>query len=491
MNSIQSGRDAASGGLITCAYRFAAKKWPLWTAAGQRVTAGQNNGKMVRIGPMASPESLPKSSLDRRELIAGLGATALVPFAPTATRAQARSALVLEARPGVLALRPDGAATPVWALQGPEPGFERGATAEIAFANQLPVPALLGIRGLDGVPAAEPLTGRPPLAAGARETLQLPLRHAGTYLCDLGLLGDGQARPSQARALVVRESQKVAVDRDEVVLIEDWRIRADGTALPPGADPKDSAPVQTINGRPSFELSARSNERIRLRFINASQRTVLAVKLEGIEVRVMALDGQPAEPFVARNGALVIAPGGRVDVFVDMTGAVGTGYPILLHDGREARPIGKLTVSNEPPIRPAPLPAAGPLPSNGLPAQLDLKGATRVELSLGGPPAEWTTPASFSKLSPPAFRAKLGRTVVLALTNRAATASVFHLHGHHFRLLDRLDDGWKPFWLDTLAIEPGQTQRVAFVVENAGRYLIESAATDWAAPRLVRWYEVG
>src|SRR5436305_1046092 len=75
-------------------------------------------------------------------------------------------------------------------------------------------------------------------------------------------------------------------------------------------------------------------------------------------------------------------------------------------------------------------------------------------------------------------------------TNRAAIATVFHLHGHHFRLLDRLDDGWKPFWLDTLAIEPGQTQRIAFLAEYAGRYLIESVATDWAAPRLVRWYAV-
>ena len=68
--------------------------------------------------------------------------------------------------------------------------------------------------------------------------------------------------------------------------------------------------------------------------------------------------------------------------------------------------------------------------------------------------------------------------------------TVFHLHGHHFRLLDRLDDGWKPFWLDTLAIEPGQTQRIAFAAEYAGRWLIESVATDWAAPRLVRWYAV-
>jgi FtsP/CotA-like multicopper oxidase with cupredoxin domain len=80
--------------------------------------------------------------------------------------------------------------------------------------------------------------------------------------------------------------------------------------------------------------------------------------------------------------------------------------------------------------------------------------------------------------------------VVLALTNRADRATVFHLHGHHFRLLDRLDDGWKPFWLDTLAVESGQTQRVAFLAEYAGRFLLESVGTDWTAPRLLRLYSV-
>jgi FtsP/CotA-like multicopper oxidase with cupredoxin domain len=217
---------------------------------------------------------------------------------------------------------------------------------------------------------------------------------------------------------------------------------------------------------------------------------VIAVKLEGLEVRVMAIDSQPAEPFIARNGALLLPPGGRIDAFGDISAAAGSASPILLHDGKDARAIGRLLVSSEQPVRAAPLAPAPPLPSNGLPAQLDLKNALRVDVALGAAPTDWLAPANFVASTPPAFRAKTGRVVVLALTNRAAIATVFHLHGHHFRLLDRLDDGWKPFWLDTLAIEPGQTQRIAFAAEYAGRWLIESVATDWAAPRLVRWYAV-
>jgi len=285
--------------------------------------------------------------------------------------------------------------------------------------------------------------------------------------------------------LIVTENEPVAVDRDEVLLIEDWRLRPDGTAIAPGADPQGTVPLYTLNGRTSFELSAFGNQRLRLRFINGSQRAVLAIKLENHDVRVMAIDGEPSEPFTARNGALVLAPGGRADAFVDTR----TTSAILLHDGKEAHPIGTLAISGYIERR-APLLPAPPLPSNGLPAQLDLKNALRFDLALGGPQADWVAPASFAASAPPAFRAKTGRVVVLALANRATIATVFHLHGHHFRLLDRLDDGWKPFWLDTLAIEPGQTQRIAFLAEYAGRWLIESVATDWSAPRLVRWYAV-
>jgi len=432
--------------------------------------------------------------LGRRELVAGLGALALGPAIARIAAAQGRPSLKLQAKAGIIALRPGEANTPIWSLSGPTPGrdftFKRGDELEITLGNELPVPTVLNWHGLDGVPAAEPLTARPPLTAGAKETFVIPLRHAGTLMGDLRLLGDGQARPLPARAWVVRENEAVAVDRDEMFLVEDWRLRPDGTAIAPGIDPKDSTPLYTVNGLMTPDIPTRLHERVRFRFINACQRNVIALKIEGHEVRVMALDSRPAEPFLARGGALVLAPGSRVDAFVDATASPGSTSTILLHDGKESRPIARLVAGREPPLRDAALPPAPPLPSSGLPNQLELKNALRIDLTLGGSQTDWLTPAGFARLDPPAFRAKAGRTVVLALTNRGNTPEVIHLHGHHFRLLDRLDDGWKPFWLDTLATEPGQTQRIAFAAEYAGHWLIETMAADWAAPRLVRWYSV-
>lgn len=424
----------------------------------------------------------------RREVLAGLGASAAGLLgggaAPVAT-----TQLALQARPAALALKPDQPPALIWELAAVSHlgnvRLRRGDRCEVTFRNALPVPLAPTWYGLNGAAVADPLRGRAPTAPDATETSIISIASAGTLVADFHLFEDRLKQPARPLPVVAEETSRIAVDRDEVLLIEEWRVRPDGTALPPGQDPKDTTPLYTLNGRTSFELSAAVGERLRLRFINGSQRSVLAIKLESHEVHVMALDGQPAEPFPARNGALVLAPGGRADAFVD----AATSAAFVLHDGKQMHPIGHLTISGKLERRAA-LPPPQPLPSNDLPEKLDLKGALRFDVALGALDAGWTRTANFSTASAPAVRAKAGRTVVLAVTNPAPITTVFHLHGHHFRLLDQLDDGWKPYWLDTLAIEPGQIQRIAFAATSPGRWLIESVVTDWAAPRLVRWYGV-
>lgn len=440
---------------------------------------------MVRMGAMTSDESRP----NRRALLAGIAAAAIAPSLPVRP-ARASQARLLAARAGTLLLRPGGPPTPAWSFAGPaDLRLKRGQSQEIVFENGLPAPAALTWRGLDAATVAEPLLSRPPVAAGAKETSVLSTPHAGTLMADLRLLEDGLKQPTRPLPVFVQENEPVTVDRDEVLLVEDWRLSPDGTAMIPGAAGAEIAPVYTVNGKVAPDLILRGNERLRLRLINGCHRAVIAVKIDGLEVMVMALDSQPAEPFAARNGAVVLAPGGRADLFLDGTGTPGSSSPILLHDGKDARQIARLIASTEPPVRASRLPPAPPLPSNALQAELGLKNALRFDVALGTSDG-WTRPHSFAASVAPAFRAKPGRTVVLALKNTGATTTVFHLHGHHFRLLDKLDDGWKPYWLDTLAVEPGQIQRIAFVATYPGRYLVESFAVDWAAPRLVRWYAV-
>lgn len=438
----------------------------------------------------------PFTSIHRRTVLAGLGGTVLAAsrgWAQSTATPRAPIPLTLRARAVRRVLRTTGPDSSLWILEradaAGQPAFRRGDTAAVTFRNDLPVPAVLNWYGLDGVADAEPLLARAPVAPGGEETIVLPLAHAGTLMCDARLLGDGQAQATSALALRVGEDGMTA-DRDEVFLIEDWRLRTDGSAAAPGVPVESAATIYTINGQPPRDTPSRLNERVRFHFINGCQRNVIVVKIEHHDVRVMAIDGRPAEPFSVRDGQLMLAPGTRIDAIIDASGSPGSTAQILLHDGSGTLPIARLVTSGEP-VRAAPLPPPSALPANGMPDRIDLKNALRVDLPINRTAeAGWIAPAQFNPAVKPAFQVKRNRAVVLTLTNRATMPVTFHLHGHHFRLLDRLDDGWKPFWLDTLAIGPNQTHRIAFKAETVGRWLLESIAADWNAPRLIRHYAV-
>ncbi len=437
--------------------------------------------------------------LTRRHLLAGFGAAAAV--GPAAVvRAQSRNpqTLAFHATSAPLLLRPDQRETAVWSLRTDGSStilrFRQGEETDLILHNGLPAPLVLNWHGIDRVPSMEPLIVRRSVSPGKTDQFSVPLRQAGTFLCDGRLLGDGLAQSSPAGALIVEERAPLEVDRDEVILIEDYRLDAEGLPAAPGPGGKKAeAPLYLMNGKPSLDLTLRVNDRLRLRFINACQRNAVAIGIQNLDVRIMAIDSQPAEPFLARNGRLVLAPGTRLDTFIDATTAAGTTLAITLHDGRSPQQIVRLHTSAETPVRAAPLPSPTPLPSSGPPAHIDLKTALRVEIPLISPegnPAAWIQPTLFNVSSAPAFRVKRGRTVVLTLTNTATLPMVFHLHGHHVRLLDRLDDGWKPFWLDTVLVDAGQTQRVAFAADVVGAWLMEAMAVEWSAPRRVRWFAV-
>jgi FtsP/CotA-like multicopper oxidase with cupredoxin domain len=85
---------------------------------------------------------------------------------------------------------------------------------------------------------------------------------------------------------------------------------------------------------------------------------------------------------------------------------------------------------------------------------------------------------------------KRGRAVMLAFANRSAFPHAMHVHGHHFRLLDNLDDGWKPFWLDTVVVLPDQTARIAFVADNPGKWMLHCHRLEHADTGMATWFEV-
>ena len=85
---------------------------------------------------------------------------------------------------------------------------------------------------------------------------------------------------------------------------------------------------------------------------------------------------------------------------------------------------------------------------------------------------------------------KRGTPVVLTLRNQTPVPQPVHVHGHAFRLLHVADDGWEPYWLDTLQVPEGRTLPLAFVAGNPGKWAISSTVLERFDTGLWTWFEV-
>ena len=365
------------------------------------------------------------------------------------------------------------------AVPGPVIRARRGGEVRVRFVNGLHEPSALCWHG---VRAAIPMDGSAPsalVAPGASFDYRIAVPDAGTFWYravprarqEAGLYG----------TLIVAEPAPPPVDQDHVLVFG---------SRPPG---HDGGRRCTVNGAASLDIPVRPNERLRLRFVNASAAQAMDARIADHRVLMMALDGEPAEPFATRDGGIVLGPGNRADVFVDATLSPGSIAPIAFTIKSGEPPAVRLVYSGAP-VRSAPLGEPAPLPANPLPERMNFTRALRVTLpieSSGAAPMDAARPPQTSSpMRPqPLFTAEPGRTVVMALDNRDAGPHVVHLRGHHFRLLDRLDDGWKPYWLDTIPVAARQTVRIAFVADTPGRWLIENQAID-ALAAVESWFEV-
>jgi len=395
-------------------------------------------------------------------------------------------------------LRGDGAKpTPVWCFGGTVPGpmlrVRRGEEVRLRLVNELPQPTGIhwhGIRAPAADGTATPTL--PAIASGEAFEYRFRVPDAGTFWYharrDSGVLAQGLYG-----ALIVEESLPVETDRDVLLILDEWRFEDDGTIA---ADRRRSDPAPnpqiTANGRPTFDVAVKAGERVRLRLINAALNRRFLLRIDRHRVVVMAIDGEPTEPFEAQNGRVMLGPGNRLDLFVDTTLAAGDSASILIEQPIGDVRVARLVYDRTPPARVMRRPDPSPLPANPLPLRMGFEQAVRVRIDLaddeaavqGGP---WAVTALASA---PLFSVRPGHTAILTLINRGAIPQAVHVHGHHFRLLDNLDDGWKPFWLDTLTVPGGQTLRLAFVADNPGRWPIERRSLAQGRPTFTAWFEV-
>jgi FtsP/CotA-like multicopper oxidase with cupredoxin domain len=395
----------------------------------------------------------PYLALSRRQVIAGAAAAALLQLpARSAAQTSPDGAQILRARVRKTSdgLGYDGT------LPGPTLRVRHGEELKVRLINELAAPTSIhwhGVRvpnAMDGVPGLTQAA----VAPGASFDYRFRPPDAGTFWyhalpgadIDRGLHG----------ALIVDDARPVAIDRELVLVL----------SLPPAPD---AGPV-VINGATRPDFSVNAGERLRIRLINATAARGVVLRFDGHVAWLVAVDGQPSEPFLTREGRVALGPGSRIDLILDASRGGGTVAPILAGDGGGV-PVARLVYrTGGRPAGGAVRPEPPQLPPAQLPARIDLRTALRQDLDL----------ARLKSLNPagaPLFTARRGRAVALTLRNGGGAPQVVHLHGHSFRHLDRLDDGWKPYWLDTMVIG-SDTERIAFVADNPGKWLIESRALE-------------
>lgn len=422
--------------------------------------------------------------IDRRALMLGAAGLAIAGWSRPA-RTQADE-VVLRAAP---AARPDlGPAARLDLYGGTLPGpvlrFRQGEPAAFSLENGLDRPARLYLQGVRG---ANPIDGGfgEAVPTGGTKRFAFTPKDAGTYLYrpETGRATAAEVEAGLAGVLVVEPAAGPAVREHVLALTAIASERIDPAA---GA----GAIGWLANGLPVADLAVAPGEKLLLRLANLAAAFPVEVTLPCPAV-VQGVDGQPSDPLESVAGTFLLGPFGRLDFALAVPDARDP-LPILVDAGSGPRPMARLVFEAGPFAGSAPLPANNPLP-----AALPLRNAVRAELVV----ADADTKAAkgrtilgrdgaFPPAGPACLTAPIGRAVVLTLVNRTMADYSFHWHGFPARLLDTMDDGWKPWWIDSVLVPPGATMRVAFLADTPGRWLVSAQRIGARDDRRFTWFQV-
>jgi len=418
--------------------------------------------------------------------------------------------LLLEAAPSRLALAPPPA-EPAAALSysGSTPGplirLKKGEELKLRLTNRLSEPTALSLPGLRPPNASAGyggLTGAR-VAPGASADIRFTPPDAGfnLYLPHAGPTDAGQQGSGLFGPIIVEEPEKPAADEDVAVVLSDFNVDErreikddfSDTAIARGAGRRGGL-VFANNQAAPLKLTARPGARVRLRLGNAATARLANIGVDGAKTLIVAVDGQPSEPFEPLRNRFPMGPGARFELMFDMPREADASVSLILRGegGAADQPFVLLRAEGEPA---APRTEPGRLGANPLlPAEIALEASKRYDVAItGGGAAPFAlNGVSFVDWAPkPAFTIPRGAPAVFAIANRTAVIQAMRLGGHVARILHSMDDGWEPYWRDTILIQPGRTISVAFVADNPGRWPIESAIPEHRAAGVGGWFEVG
>lgn len=405
---------------------------------------------------------------------------------------------VLRAEPVSLQVLPEGQpATALWGFNGSSPGPElrlrQGDTLALRFENRTDQPSSVhwhGIRlpnAMDGVPG---LT-QPLVQPGETFDYTFRVPDAGTYWYHSHHQSWEQVARGLYGPLIVDEAEPPRVDADITVTLDDWRLDEAGALMGGFGNMHDFSHAGRLGNYamvvPSQD-SVRLGDRVRLRLINTATARVFPVRIEGLDAKIVALDGMPLKEPRALSD-LQLAPAQRVDIIGDVAARVEFLFVArdALHD------MGSLTIEGEAPDPATSDIMALPAPKVARPGKTPDRVLTlRMEGgAMGGRHAGddiWAFNGVSGLADAPFATFNRGETAVIELINDTSFPHGIHLHGHHFHEIK--DDGSLGDLRDTSLVERSGTRKIAVVFDNPGKWLLHCHMLGHQASGMKTWVEV-
>lgn len=401
-------------------------------------------------------------------------------------------------------------------LPGPEIRAKQGERVRVRFTNRLDEPTSIHWHGIRIDNAMDGVAGltQPAVKPGESFDYDFVAPDAGTYWYHAHNMSWNQVPRGLSGALIIEEANEpFPVENDLTLILNDWRLDEDGAldtdSFGARMDFSHAGRLGnwlTVNGTSLPDIPLQAGRWHRLRLINTSASRVLDIAPARFGAKLIGLDGQCFGEARDVEGTMQLSPAQRMDL-VMRPETVGT-IPFEMMTGQPFTFANFQVSASEPDEQPLTLPGVNRLPEPDLSTARTLPlvmagGAMGGMRSLMKDGQEldmrqmmeaglfWAFNGDAGMQDAPFFSAKRGESIILESRNDTAFAHAMHIHGHHFRVLERNGDTLEhQDWRDTFTTVPRETVRIAFVADNPGKWLIHCHMLGHAASGMMTWFEV-
>jgi FtsP/CotA-like multicopper oxidase with cupredoxin domain len=393
-----------------------------------------------------------------------------------------------------------------------------GGRFRVRVENKIGVPSLIHWHGLtppwrqDGVPGVS----GPPIAAGASEDYDFPLRFGGTFWMHSheGL----QEQLLMAAPLIVHDQRDRPDVQEVVLMLADFSFTppeeilaalkkggnmpgmgdaasagAGGMAGAKGTGTAMTAPRPDLNdvtydaflandrtlGDPEV-IKVEPGGRVLLRIINSSSMSAFHIDLGELEGELTAVDGFAVAPVAGRRFPIAVAQ--RLDIRLAVPGGSGT-YPVLALLEGENKQTGIILRAGNAPVARIPDTAAAASSALTLDLERRLRAAAPLEprkadrrhtLNLTGSMAGYSWSLNNVVWTPetPPLPVAQGERVEILFVNQTPMPHPMHLHGHEFQVVEINEQTLPGAVRDTVLVPPGHRVLIAFDANNPGTWAL-------------------